>query len=197
MVLQGSQAAAIKAITLHILLCLLVFYTVYYMIWSICCGIFRLKTFGLLTPFEFKTEPSFSSPDYLAKVLATSLTFFTSGLLFAVLLRRWVWDYAITVTLTHVLLTFAESTFAVRTNSLDLSFHHIGLECLFWCSKNQTFSFFLKVPSFSHARVMKEFPFIWQWWLALASDLLLMICSGELVTYLACSDANNLSGDKF
>nr|XP_020655350.1 transmembrane protein 244 isoform X2 [Pogona vitticeps] len=141
-----------KAITLHILLCLLVFYTVYYMIWSICCGIFRLKTFGLLTPFEFKTEPSFSSPDYLAKVLATSLTFFTSGLLFAVLLRRWVWDYAITVTLTHVLLTFA---------------------------------------------VMKEFPFIWQWWLALASDLLLMICSGELVTYLACSDANNLSADKF
>ncbi|XP_072835946.2 putative transmembrane protein 244 isoform X7 [Pogona vitticeps] len=124
MVLQGSQAAAIKAITLHILLCLLVFYTVYYMIWSICCGIFRLKTFGLLTPFEFKTEPSFSSPDYLAKVLATSLTFFTSGLLFAVLLRRWVWDYAITVTLTHVLLTFA---------------------------------------------VMKEFPFIWQWWLALDS----------------------------
>ncbi|XP_078236321.1 putative transmembrane protein 244 isoform X9 [Pogona vitticeps] len=143
------------------------------MIWSICCGIFRLKTFGLLTPFEFKTEPSFSSPDYLAKVLATSLTFFTSGLLFAVLLRRWVWDYAITVTLTHVLLTFA-------------GFFSSSTTCCI-CSNLQ--------PSVFH--VMKEFPFIWQWWLALASDLLLMICSGELVTYLACSDANNLSGDKF
>nr|XP_020655351.1 transmembrane protein 244 isoform X3 [Pogona vitticeps] len=132
-----------KAITLHILLCLLVFYTVYYMIWSICCGIFRLKTFGLLTPFEFKTEPSFSSPDYLAKVLATSLTFFTSGLLFAVLLRRWVWDYAITVTLTHVLLTFA-------------GFFSSSTTCCI-CSNLQ--------PSVFH--VMKEFPFIWQWWLAL------------------------------
>ena len=30
----------------------------------------------------------------------------------------------------------AELTFAVSTDSLDLSFHHFGLECLFLCSKN-------------------------------------------------------------
>ncbi|XP_062996658.1 putative transmembrane protein 244 [Elgaria multicarinata webbii] len=152
MVLQGNEASTIKAIVLHILLCLLIFYAVYYMTGSICCGAFRINTFGLRIPFEFKMEPSFLNPNYLANTLALELTFFTSGLLFAVLLRRWVWDYATTVTLAHVLLTFA---------------------------------------------VMEEFPLVWQWWLALASGLFLMISSGELVTYLACSDANNLSRGSF
>ncbi|XP_061453667.1 putative transmembrane protein 244 [Rhineura floridana] len=106
----------------------------------------RLNNFGTLIPFEFKTEPSYSNPNYLANVLSMETTFLTSGLLFAVLLKCWVWDYAITVTLAHVLLTFA---------------------------------------------VIKEFSPVWQWWLALASSLV-MICSRELVTYLACSDVDSL-----
>ncbi|XP_042295724.1 transmembrane protein 244-like [Sceloporus undulatus] len=107
MVWQGSQGAAIKDIILHILLCLLIFYTVYYMTGSISCGLFRLNTFSLHTPFEFKTEPSYSDPNYLANMLAMEFTFLTSGFLFAQLLKRWVWDYAITVTLAHILLTSA------------------------------------------------------------------------------------------
>ncbi|KAH0631261.1 hypothetical protein JD844_005523 [Phrynosoma platyrhinos] len=150
MVWQGSPGATIKVIILHILLCLLIFYTVYYMTGSISCGLFRLNTFSLHTPFEFKTEPSYSNPNYLANMLTMELTFLTSGLLFAQLLKRWVWDYAITITLTHILLTSA---------------------------------------------VMKEIPFVWQWWLALASGLFLMIGSGELMTHLACSSVNNLNGD--
>ncbi|XP_033014590.1 transmembrane protein 244-like [Lacerta agilis] len=136
-----------QTIVLHILLCLLIFYTVYYMTGSICCGAFRLNNFGMLIPFEFNMEPSYSNPNYLANVLSMETTFLISGLLFAVLLKRWVWDYTITVTMAHVLLTVA---------------------------------------------VMKEFPLVWQWWLALASGLFIMICSGELVTYLACSNTDSL-----
>lgn len=38
-------------------------------------------------------------------LLSMELTYFCSGLLFAAVVRRWVWDYALTVTLLHVLLT--------------------------------------------------------------------------------------------
>nr|XP_028597461.1 transmembrane protein 244-like [Podarcis muralis] len=107
MVPQGSHTAAIKTIVLHILGCLLIFYTVYYMTGSICCGAFRLNNFGMLIPFEFNMEPSYSNPKYLANVLSMETTFLISGLLFAVLLKRWVWDYTITVTMAHVLLTVA------------------------------------------------------------------------------------------
>ncbi|XP_053254498.1 transmembrane protein 244-like [Podarcis raffonei] len=99
---------------------------------SICCGAFRLNNFGMLIPFEFNMEPSYSNPKYLANVLSMETTFLISGLLFAVLLKRWVWDYTITVTMVHVLLTVA------------------------------------------------------------ASGLFIMICSGELVTYLACSNTDSL-----
>ncbi|XP_019403202.1 PREDICTED: transmembrane protein 244-like [Crocodylus porosus] len=75
------------------------------MIGSICHGAFRLDTFDGLIPFEFKTEPSYSNPKYLVSLLSMELTYFTSSLLFAALLKRWVWDYAITVTLIHVILT--------------------------------------------------------------------------------------------
>ncbi|XP_044291258.1 transmembrane protein 244-like isoform X3 [Varanus komodoensis] len=141
-----------EVIILHTLLGLLIFYTVYYMTGSICYGAFRINSFGMLIPFGFKTEPSFSNSSYLANVLAMEITFFISGLLFALLLRWWIWDYAITVTLAHVLLTCA---------------------------------------------VMKEFPLVWQWWLALAGGLFFMTCSGELLTYLACHDANYLSRSSF
>ncbi|KAJ6663568.1 hypothetical protein lerEdw1_009647 [Lerista edwardsae] len=67
----------------------------------------RLHTFDVLLPFEFKTVPAYSDPNYLANVLSMEIAFFTSGLLFAVLLKRWVWDYALTITLGHVLMTFA------------------------------------------------------------------------------------------
>ncbi|XP_044291259.1 transmembrane protein 244-like isoform X4 [Varanus komodoensis] len=126
-----------EVIILHTLLGLLIFYTVYYMTGSICYGAFRINSFGMLIPFGFKTEPSFSNSSYLANVLAMEITFFISGLLFALLLRWWIWDYAITVTLAHVLLTCA------------------------------------------------------------AGGLFFMTCSGELLTYLACHDANYLSRSSF
>lgn len=44
-------------------------------------------------------------------LLSLELTFFCSGLLFAAVVRRRVWDYALTVTLLHVGITsLGEST---------------------------------------------------------------------------------------
>nr|XP_033811506.1 transmembrane protein 244 isoform X3 [Geotrypetes seraphini]XP_033811507.1 transmembrane protein 244 isoform X3 [Geotrypetes seraphini]XP_033811508.1 transmembrane protein 244 isoform X3 [Geotrypetes seraphini]XP_033811509.1 transmembrane protein 244 isoform X3 [Geotrypetes seraphini] len=67
----------------------------------------RLEIFDGLIPFDFKTEPSQSNSKYLVNVLSLELTYFISGLLFAAVVKRWMWDYAITVTLIHVALTSA------------------------------------------------------------------------------------------
>ncbi|KAK6474540.1 transmembrane protein 244-like [Huso huso] len=102
-----SKVADTKTVILHLLLCLAIFYTLYYMIGSVCFGAFKLDHFDRLIPFEFKTEPSESNSKYLVNLLSMQLTYFSSGLLFAAVVKRWVWDYAITVTLVHVGLTSA------------------------------------------------------------------------------------------
>ncbi|XP_077193290.1 putative transmembrane protein 244 isoform X1 [Paroedura picta] len=104
---QESRAAAIKTIVLQILLCLFIFYAIYYMIGSVFCGLFRLNSFDAHLPFDFKTEPSYWNPNYLVNIISMEITFSSSGLFFAVLLKRWVWDYALTVTSIHLLLTWA------------------------------------------------------------------------------------------
>lgn len=48
----------------------------------------------------------FSLPVFFAvNLLSLELTYFCSGLLFAAVVRRRVWDYALTVTLLHVMIT--------------------------------------------------------------------------------------------
>ncbi|XP_043940951.1 transmembrane protein 244 isoform X2 [Protopterus annectens] len=102
-----SQFHFMMNVLLHLLLCLIIFYSVYYMTASVCFGAFRLETFDGLIPFDFKTEPSDSNSKYLVNLLSMELTYFICGLLFAVVVKRWVWDYAITVTFVHVSLTSA------------------------------------------------------------------------------------------
>ncbi|XP_028675120.1 transmembrane protein 244-like [Erpetoichthys calabaricus] len=102
-----GKAKDTKTVFLHLLLCLVIFYTTYYMIGSICFGAFRLDHFDGLIPFDFKTEPTESNSKYLVNLLSMELTYFSSGLLFAAVVKRWVWDYAITVTCIHVGLTSA------------------------------------------------------------------------------------------
>uniref|UniRef100_UPI00398F894C putative transmembrane protein 244 n=1 Tax=Pristiophorus japonicus TaxID=55135 RepID=UPI00398F894C len=102
-----GRIAGTKTVLLNLLQCLLVFYTLYYMIGSVCFGAFRLDSFDGLIPFDFKTQPSKSSSKYLVNLLSMELTYFTSGLLFAAIVKKWVWDYSITVTLIHVILSSA------------------------------------------------------------------------------------------
>ncbi|MBN3321404.1 TM244 protein, partial [Atractosteus spatula] len=42
---------------------------------------------------------------FILNLLSMELTYFSSGLLFAAVVKRWVWDYAFTVTLIHIALT--------------------------------------------------------------------------------------------
>ncbi|NP_001154131.1 CF191 protein [Oncorhynchus mykiss] len=102
-----GKVADTRTVLVHLLLCLVIFYSLYYMIGSVCFGAFRLDHFDGLIPFDFKTEPTNleSNSKYLVNLLSMELTYFCSGLLFAAVVRRWVWDYALTVTLLHVLLT--------------------------------------------------------------------------------------------
>uniref|UniRef100_A0A3B3TY36 Transmembrane protein 244-like n=1 Tax=Poecilia latipinna TaxID=48699 RepID=A0A3B3TY36_9TELE len=94
-----------KTVLLNLLLCLLIFYSLFYMIGSVCFGAFRLDHFDGLIPFDFKTEPAESNSKYLVNLLSLELTYFCSGILFAAVVKRRVWDYALTVTLLHVMIT--------------------------------------------------------------------------------------------
>ncbi|XP_077209421.1 putative transmembrane protein 244 isoform X2 [Paroedura picta] len=79
----------------------------YYVVLCICFIGFRLQTLDRLAPFDFKTSPSWSNPDYLVLLGSLEVTYFTSGLLFVLVVEEWVWDYAITVTVIHIAITTA------------------------------------------------------------------------------------------
>ncbi|XP_041043322.1 transmembrane protein 244 [Carcharodon carcharias] len=107
-----------KTVLLQLLVCLMTFYAVYYITSSISFGAFRLQTYDYLIPFDFKTEPSCPSSKYMANLVSMEMTYFVCGLLFAVVVKEWVWDYAITVTLIHIAVT---STGTVDTCKLNIS----------------------------------------------------------------------------
>ncbi|XP_019375842.1 PREDICTED: transmembrane protein 244 isoform X1 [Gavialis gangeticus] len=56
-------------------------------------------------PFDFKTNPSWINPNYLVLLVSLEITYFICGLLFALVVEEWVWDYAITVTVIHIIIT--------------------------------------------------------------------------------------------
>ncbi|XP_077382080.1 putative transmembrane protein 244 [Festucalex cinctus] len=100
-----SKAVDSKTVFLNLLLCLVVFYSLFYMIGSVCFGAFRLDDFDGRIPFDFKTKPEDSVSKYLVNLLSLELTYFCSGLLFAAVVKRRVWDYAVTVTCLHIFIT--------------------------------------------------------------------------------------------
>ncbi|XP_038655737.1 transmembrane protein 244 isoform X3 [Scyliorhinus canicula] len=94
-----------KTVLLQLLICLMTFYAVYYITGSMLFGAFRLETYDALIPFDFKTGASFASSKYIVNLVSMEMTYFVSGLLFAGVVKDWVWDYAITVTLIHIAVT--------------------------------------------------------------------------------------------
>ncbi|XP_061676764.1 putative transmembrane protein 244 isoform X3 [Syngnathoides biaculeatus] len=136
------------------------------MIGSVCFGAFRLDDFDGRIPFDFKTKPEDSASKYLVNLLSLELTYFCSGLLFAAVVKRRVWDYALTVTCLHVFI----SSLGERSQS-SLGAKRVALTLFMF-----------------RAAVMLEFPLAWRWWLALGSGLVLMVCNGQLIAYLACQD---------
>ncbi|XP_016295282.1 putative transmembrane protein 244 [Sinocyclocheilus anshuiensis] len=96
------------AVLQNLLMCMLCFYSLYYIVVNLCIGILRVEEVdSLLAPFDYTTQPSWQSPKYLVSVISTEVTYVLGGLIFAWIVEEWVWDYAITVTLLHVALTVA------------------------------------------------------------------------------------------
>ncbi|TKS76028.1 Transmembrane protein 244 [Collichthys lucidus] len=94
----------------NLLMCMVCFYSLYYIVVSACIGLLRVHEINsLLTPFDYTTQPSWQNPKYLVGVISTEVTYVLGGLVFAWIVEEWVWDYAITVTLLHVAMTVAGS----------------------------------------------------------------------------------------
>ncbi|XP_076872710.1 putative transmembrane protein 244 isoform X2 [Brachyhypopomus gauderio] len=89
-------------------MCTVCFYSLYYIVVSLCIGIFKVEEVdSLLAPFDYTTYPSWHSPRYLVSVISMEVTYVLGGLLFAWIVEECVWDYAITVTLLHITMTVA------------------------------------------------------------------------------------------
>ncbi|XP_062043249.1 putative transmembrane protein 244 [Lepus europaeus] len=91
----------------NLLICVILFYTVYYVTLSLCCLTLKVCELDVLAPFDFKTTPSWLNTHYKVLLVSTEVTYFVCGLLFALVVEEWLWDYAITVTILHVAITSA------------------------------------------------------------------------------------------
>ncbi|XP_008993278.3 putative transmembrane protein 244 isoform X2 [Callithrix jacchus] len=104
MALQARVAPS-KVVLQKLLLCVILFYTVYYVSLSMGCIMFQVHELDVLAPFDFKTNPSWSNVYYKVLLVSTEVTYFVCGLLFVPVAEEWVWDYAISVTILHVAIT--------------------------------------------------------------------------------------------
>ncbi|XP_075926104.1 putative transmembrane protein 244 isoform X4 [Petromyzon marinus] len=102
-----SATPSITTILLKLVTCLLIFYSAFYTVSSLCLGVFRMEKFDGLMPFDFNEPPSLK-PSYIAILISTEVTFLLSGLLFAIVVRGWLWDYAVSVTVVHIITTCIE-----------------------------------------------------------------------------------------
>ncbi|XP_017388778.1 transmembrane protein 244 isoform X2 [Cebus imitator] len=104
MALQVRLAPS-KVVLQKLLLCVILFYTVYYVSLSVGCVMFQVHELDFLAPFDFKTNPSWRNIYYKVLLVSTEVTYFVCGLLFVPVVEEWVWDYAISVTILHVAIT--------------------------------------------------------------------------------------------
>ncbi|XP_005389357.1 PREDICTED: transmembrane protein 244 [Chinchilla lanigera] len=102
-----SPLSPSQVILQNLLFCVILFYTVYYASLSLCSLTLKVYELDVLAPFDFKTNPSWLDTNYKVLLFSTEVTYFFCGLLFALIVEEWVWDYAISVTVLHVLVTSA------------------------------------------------------------------------------------------
>ncbi|XP_006734051.1 transmembrane protein 244 [Leptonychotes weddellii] len=104
-----SSSGVIEKLTARVLqnllICVILFYTMYYAVLGMCCMMFKVYELDVLAPFDFKTNPSWLNTNYKVLLVSTQVTYFVCGLLFVLVVEEWVWDYAISVTILHVVIT--------------------------------------------------------------------------------------------
>ncbi|XP_031758395.1 transmembrane protein 244 [Xenopus tropicalis] len=99
------QVSETKIVLQNLLICAAVFYTAFYLLHVICFIALSLDSFDELGPFDFKENPSWLNKKYLANLISLEATFTICGLIFALVVEEWIWDYACTITLIHVIIT--------------------------------------------------------------------------------------------
>ncbi|KAM8725727.1 putative transmembrane protein 244 isoform 3-T3 [Acanthopagrus schlegelii] len=105
---EDGETRCNKVVLQNLLMCMVCFYSLYYIAVSLCIGLLRVHEINsLLAPFDYTTQPSWQNPKYLVGVISTEVTYLLGGLVFAWIVEEWVWDYAITVTLLHIAMTVA------------------------------------------------------------------------------------------
>ncbi|XP_040305170.1 putative transmembrane protein 244 [Herpailurus yagouaroundi] len=100
-----TRVAASKVVLQNLLICVILFYTVYYAVLGMCCMMLKVYELDVLAPFDFKTNPSWLNTNYKVLLISTQVTYLVCGLLFVLVVEEWVWDYAISVTILHVAIT--------------------------------------------------------------------------------------------
>nr|XP_031535931.1 transmembrane protein 244 isoform X1 [Vicugna pacos] len=99
------RVAPSKVVLQNLLLCVILFYAVYYAVLGMCSVMFKVYELDVLAPFDFKTNPSWLNTNYKVLFVSTEVTYFICGLLFVLVVEEWVWDYGISVTILHVAIT--------------------------------------------------------------------------------------------
>uniref|UniRef100_A0A8C3VR36 Transmembrane protein 244 n=1 Tax=Catagonus wagneri TaxID=51154 RepID=A0A8C3VR36_9CETA len=106
MALQARVAPS-KVVLQNLLVCVILFYAVYYVVLGLCCMMLRVYEWDVRAPFDFKTNPSWLDTNYKVLLVSAEVTYFVCGLLFVLVVEEWVWDYGISVTILHVTITSA------------------------------------------------------------------------------------------
>ncbi|XP_060986471.1 putative transmembrane protein 244 [Dama dama] len=58
------RVAPSKVIWRNLLICVILFYTVYYVVLGMCCVMLKVYELDVLAPFDFKTNPSWLNTNY-------------------------------------------------------------------------------------------------------------------------------------
>ncbi|CAG2207462.1 unnamed protein product [Mytilus edulis] len=100
-----------KDIVFNLLKCIVTFYAVYFAVGSLAYASFSQSNFDGKIPFDFESWIDLSEccsvykDKELVNVISMEVTYFICGVVFGVLVRSRVWDYAITVSVIHILLS--------------------------------------------------------------------------------------------
>ncbi|XP_057345213.1 transmembrane protein 244 [Manis pentadactyla] len=94
-----------RVVLQNLFLCVIFFYTVYYVVLGINDLLFKVYDLNVLAPFDFRTNPSWLNTNYKVLLVSMEITCVVCELLFILVVEEWAWDYAISVTIVHAAIT--------------------------------------------------------------------------------------------
>ncbi|XP_008689338.2 transmembrane protein 244 [Ursus maritimus] len=71
-----TRVAPSKLVLQNLLICVILFCTVYYAVLGMCCLMLKVYELDVLAPFDFKTNPSRLNTNYKVLLVSTQVTYF-------------------------------------------------------------------------------------------------------------------------